>query len=75
MLNDVQLEVCEAWHGEVVVGQDPQGAAHVVCNLAVLNAFLLQHFVENGHATSLDEFEGELVFLEHKHKAVRKCLS
>ena len=67
MLNDVELEVGEVFHAEVVVGQDPQRAANVVSDLTIFNAFVLKHSVEDIHAAFIDELLGELVGLEEEH--------
>ena len=75
MLNDVKLEVSEAIHGEVVVRQDPQGAAHIVSNLAIGEAILLKNGLEDQETSLIDEDLGQLIDLEQIHEAVSVGIS
>lgn len=67
-----KLVVTELLHGEGVVGQDPKGAAHVVGNLAILEAVILEEALHEVKAFPVDEISGELVGLHHVHDAVRE---
>jgi hypothetical protein len=70
ILHNHESEVSESLQGEWVVGENPQGAAHVVGDLAVLDAVVLKERLEKLEALAVNEVLGELVGLDHVHEAV-----
>ena len=74
ILDDVETEVSESIHGELVVRQDPQSAANIVGDLSILEALSLQDFFEDLEAHSVDEDFGELIGLQQVHQAVSVAL-
>ena len=75
MLDDVQLEVGEAIDCEVIVGENPESATHVVSDLAIGETVVSQDSLEDGEAILLDEEFGKLIDLEQVHQTVSVGIS
>ena len=75
VLDNIKLKVCEVNESEVMSSQNPKRAAYIISDLTVLNAFSLQHSVEDIHALGVNKLFGQLIGLEHEHKAVSESFS
>ena len=56
VLHYVQFEVLEERQSKLVIAQDPQATAHIVCDLGVLLAVLDQKLVKDVEAALIREF-------------------
>jgi len=55
VLNNVESEITEEVHGELVVAKNPEGTDDVVCNLGVLLALVNEKFLEDHEAALMNE--------------------
>ena len=70
MLDDIQFKVLEQVHRELVIAENPEAAADIVCDLSILLALVDEQFVKDHEAAFVDELLSELVDPEQVHQAV-----
>lgn len=70
MLDDVKLEVSESFHSEVVVRQDPQSAAHIVCDLSIGQTIILKNFLEDVESHLAYKNLSEFINFKEIHETV-----
>ena len=68
-----QVVIGETLEREGVVGQDPKDAHHVVGNLTILDAVVLQEGLDQSEALAVHEVTSEFIGLDHVHQAVREA--
>ena len=71
VLDDVEGEVAEGGHRELVRRENPEDGASVVGNSVVYAALVDEKITEDVEATLVGELLGQLVGLEQVHEAVR----
>ena len=73
VLDNVQLEVLEQVHRKLVIAENPETAANVVCDLSILLTLVDEQLVEDHEASLVDEFLRKLVDSQKVHQAVSVC--
>ena len=58
MLDDVQLEICEAFHRKLIVRENPKSTAHVVGDCTVIQAVSCEDSLEDCESILWNKYLG-----------------
>jgi len=75
MFDYVKFEVSEAIHCKVIIRQDPQCAANIICNLSIVKTVFFKNLFEDVESHLVDEDLCEFIDLKKIHKAMSIGLS
>ncbi len=75
MLDHVHGEVLELGQGKLVIAQNPEAAAYIVCDLSISLAFFLEKADKSLETTLLDELLSDGIDLQNIHQRVRVGLT